>query len=374
MKIAAIIAEYNPFHSGHKFHIEETKKIADAVIVIMSGSFVQRGECAIYSKFARAKAATLSGADLVLELPFLYSTASSRDFAYGAVKILNALNVVDCLSFGSESGDIEFLKKLASYEETIEFKSILKTLIAGGMPYPRAKMITLENCRLPFTEDPNDLLATDYIGAINSLGSKIAPVCIKRTVAHDSSTEADGFLSASAIRNKIREESDVSYYLPHSFSEKPLFYESLSPLIAYSVMNLSKEDYPVRGKADSDLIATIKNTPFGKDINSYLYNIKSKRYTMSRVKRTLLHILLNSGEKIPEFSPYARVLSLNTTGAEILKRIKKESDIKIITKPDSSYEKENISFALDVKATDVRNMVLSKESGEDYLVSPFVLK
>ena len=374
MKIAAIIAEYNPFHSGHKFHIEETKKFSDAVIVIMSGSFVQRGEAAIYSKFARAKAATLSGADLVLELPFLYSTASSRDFAFGAVKILNELNVVDTLSFGSESGDIEFLKKIASFEETAEFKSILKTLIAGGMPYPRAKMITLENCRLPFTEDPNDLLATDYIGAINSLGSKITPVCIKRTVAHDSPIDAGGFLSASAIRDKIKEGTDVSAYLPHSFSEEPLFYESLSPLIAYSVMNLSKEDYIVRGKTDSDLISTIKNTPFGKDIHSYLYNIKSKRYTMSRVKRTLLHILLNSGEKIPEFSPYARVLSLNATGAEILKRIKKESSIKIITKPDSSYEKENISFALDVRATDIRNIMLSKESGEDYLISPFVLK
>ena len=102
MKVAAIIAEYNPFHSGHKFHIEETKKAADAVVVIMSGSFVQRGEPAIFSKFARAKAAVLSGADLVLELPFLYSTASSRDFAEGAVRILNSLNVTDMLSFGSE--------------------------------------------------------------------------------------------------------------------------------------------------------------------------------------------------------------------------------------------------------------------------------
>ena len=95
---------------------------------------------------------------------------------------------------------------------------------------------------------------------------------------------------------------------------------------------------------------------------------------MSRVKRTILHILLNSGEKIPEFSPYARVLSLNTTGAKILKRIKKESDIKIITKPDKEYEKENISFALDVKATDIRNLSMGKRNGEDYLVSPFVLK
>lgn len=374
MKIAAIIAEYNPFHSGHKFHIEETKKIADAVIVIMSGSFVQRGEGAIYSKFARAKAATLSGADLVLELPFLYSTASSRDFAFGAVKILNELNVVDFLSFGSESGNIELLKRIASFDESEEFRDILKSLIEEGLSYPRAKEEALKKCNLPYAEGANDLLGTEYISALNKLNSAISPICIKRTVAHDSADETGGYLSASAIRDKIREGADISAYLPHPFSEEPLFYESLSPLIAYSVMNLSKDDYHVRGKADSDLISTIKNTPFTKDTNSYLYNIKSKRYTMSRVKRTLLHILLNSGEKIPEFSPYARVLSLNTTGAEILKRIKKESDIKIITKPSKKFEKENISFALDVKATDVRNMVLSKESGEDYLVSPFVLK
>ena len=374
MKIAAIIAEYNPFHSGHKFHIEETKKFSDAVVVIMSGSFVQRGEGAIYSKFTRAKAATLNGADLVLELPFLYSTASSRDFAYGAVKILNELNVVDFLSFGSESGDINFLKKIASSEESEEFKSIIKTLLAGGMPYPEAKIITLDNCHLPFPEGPNDTLATDYIGALNKLKSSISPVCIKRTVGHDSADNKGDYLSASTIRERIKSGIDASNYLPYVFSEEPHFYESLSSMIALSVMNLSKDDYPIRGKVDFDLISTIKNTPFTEDINSYLYNIKSKRYTMSRVKRTILHILLNSGEKIPEFSPYARVLSLNPTGAEILKRIKKESDIKIITKPDKEYEKENISFALDIKATDIRNLALGKRSGEDYLTSPFVMK
>ncbi len=374
MKVAAIIAEYNPFHSGHKFHIEETKKAADAVVVIMSGSFVQRGEPAIFSKFARAKAAVLSGADLVLELPFLYSTASSRDFAEGAVRILNSLNVVDILSFGSESGDAELLKKIALYEESEEFKEAIKSFSKEGLPYPAAKEGAFKKCKFQLPEGPNDTLGYEYIRALNKLSSKITPYCIKRTVPHDSEIYDGIHLSASALRKMIKEGLDVSSFVPNLTCDTPLFYEDMSSLIALSIMNLSKDSYPVRSLSDSELISTIKNTPFTEDINSYLYNIKSKRYTMSRVKRTLLHILLNSGEKIPEFAPYARVLSLNTTGAEILKRIKKESDIKIITKPDSDYEKENISFALDVKATDIRNLALSKGSGEDYLISPFVLK
>ena len=374
MKIAAIIAEYNPFHNGHKFHIEETKKIADAVVVIMSGSFVQRGEPAIFSKFSRAKTAVLNGADLVLELPFLYSTASSRDFAYGAVKILNKLNVVDFLSFGSESGDIEYLKKIAFLDESEEFKAEIKALLKKGISYPAAKEEALKKCNLPCPEGPNDTLGTEYILALNTLSSKIEPFCIKRTVPHDSSEATNVHISASAVRDIIKEGKNASMYIPEQPSEKPLFYEALSPLVAYSIMNLEKETYPVRSASDEELISTIKNTPFNKDINSYLYNIKSKRYTMSRVKRTLLHILLNSGEKIPDFSPYARVLSLNTTGAEILKKIKKASDIKIITKPDKEYEKENISFSHDIKATDIRNLALSERTGEDYLISPFVLK
>ncbi len=374
MRVAAIIAEYNPFHTGHKFHIAETKKMADAVIVLMSGSFVQRGDGAIFSKFSRAKAAVLGGADLVLELPFIYSTASSRDFSFGAVNILNFLNVIDFLSFGSECADLSLLKEVASLGESDQFKELLKDNLKAGLSYPRAKEEAFNALSLPYLGEPNDTLAVHYLESLSTLNSKIEPFCIKRTVEHDSTFDSGGFLSASAIREKIIKNEDVSSYLPCPFDEKPLSEDALYPLISYAVMNLDKENYPVRSKADYDLVSTIKGTPSAGDFDSYLYNIKSKRYTMSRVKRTLLHILLNSGEKITEFNPYARVLALNSTGGELLKKIKKESGIKVITKLRKEDLKDNYSLALDVRATDLRNLALAGQSGEDFIKSPFVLK
>ncbi len=372
MKVAGIIAEYNPFHSGHKFHIDKTKENADAVIVIMSGSFVQRGEAAIYSKFSRARAAVLSGADLVLELPFLYSTASSRDFSLGAVKILDSLNIVDFLSFGSESADLPLLTKIASLEESEAFKALIKKYSEDGLSYPKAKETAFFDLSLPYTDLPNDTLGIEYIKSISALKSKIVPVPIGRTTAHDSQDENNGFSSASAIREKILKGEDVSTYLPYSFTEKPFPDDALFSLMYYAVMLLDKENYPVRSKADYDLLSTIKNTPMTGDLESFLYNIKSKRYTMSRVKRTLLHILANSGEKIPEFTPYARILALNSTGSTLLKRIKKESDTKIITKVKEEDLKDNFSLSLDVKATDLRSISLSEGTGKDFLISPFV--
>ncbi len=372
MKVAAIIAEYNPFHTGHEFHIAETKKTADAVIVLMSGSFVQRGEGAIFSKFARAKAAVLSGADLVLELPFIYSTASSRDFAKGAVNLLNSLSVVDILSFGSECGDLDLLVKRASLEETDSFKTVLKKNLSSGLSYPKAEEEALKELSLPYISGPNDSLGTEYLKSLLSLNSTITPFLVKRTVEHDSSIEKSGFLSASALREKIEKNEDVSSYLPCLFDEKPLAEDLVYPLISYAVMNLDKENYPIRSKSDSDLISTIKNTPLKGDFESYLYNIKSKRYTMSRVKRTLLHILLNSGEKIPDFAPYARVLALNSVGGILLKRIKKESSVKVITKLKEADLRDNYSLSLDVRATDLRSIALSESTGQDFLVSPFV--
>lgn len=370
MKTAAIIAEYNPFHNGHKLHIDKTREFSDRVIVIMSGSFVQRGEPAIYSKWQRAASAVENGADLVLELPCFYSVSSSRDFASGAVGILSALGCVDCLSFGSESGNAE---SLISPEESEAFSRILLKHQKEGLSYRAAAAKAASELDISLPDSPNDLLASEYITALRRIKSGIIPVATKRTVAHDSDIFSGRFASASKIRSLLEAGDDISGFVPSLVSEKPLFLSDLKSLIYLSVLNFDKERFPVRSLSDSELLNTITKSRAEEDFSSYLYNIKSKRYAMSRVKRTLLHILLNSGEKIPDFEPYARVLALNSAGASILRDIKRNCGIKIVTKLKKSDVKENASLALDVRASDIRSIALGEGTGSDFLTSPYKL-
>ncbi len=375
MKISAIIAEYNPFHNGHKYHIEETKKNCDAVVVLMSGSFVQRGEPAIFSKWQRAQCAVKNGADLVLELPTYYASSSSRDFAFGALSLLDSLNVIDFLSFGSESGDIELIKSAskALCDDDFELQEKIKAFQKEGLSYPLALHNALKECNKTIIENPNDLLGREYLKAIDDLSSSITPFCVKRTVAHDNFSSHKNHISAAAIRFMIESGEDVSSFIPEQKNEKPLFYKDIEKMLFYSLLTFDKKDYPVRSKSDCELLSRISSTPIESDIFSFLHNIKSKRYTMSRVKRTLLHILLKSGEKIPSFTPYIRVLALNDKGSSILKKIKKCSDTKIITKVSKSFVEENPSLALDILATDLRSIALAEKTGQDFTTSPFKL-
>ena len=369
LKTAAIIAEYNPFHNGHKFHIEETLKTADRVVVIMSGSFVQRGEPAVFSKWQRAAAAVKNGADLVLELPCYYSFSSSRDFAAGAVKILDSLGCVDILSFGSESGDLE---SLTLPDEDGDFSRLLTAYQKEGLSYRAASEKAAADLNIILPEKPNDLLGAEYIKALCRIKSPIVPIATRRTVEHDSGILSENFASASKLRDFLSRGFDISPFVPEVPAEKPLFFGDLKSLIYLSVLRFNKNSYPVRSLSDSELLNTILKKRPEEDFMSYLYNIKSKRYAMSRVKRTLMHILLNSGEKIPDFEPYARVLALNNTGAAILRDAKK-SGIKIITKLRPQDTKENPSLALDVRASDIRSIALGLGTGSDFLTSPYKL-
>lgn len=374
MKTAAVIAEYNPFHTGHQFHIAETKKTADAVVAVMSGSFVQRGECAVYSKWQRAASAVRGGADLVLELPTYFALGSSFDFALGAVRLIEALGVVDMLSFGSESGDLPLIRAYADAvtAELSDPASSVRRAVKEGLSYPTAMEQALSRRGTVIPDGANDCLAADYLRALSSVGSDITPYCVPRTNAHDGKTPENGYLSASAIRERIFAGKDVSAFcrLPE---EAPLAPDAMMPLIGYAVTRLDPSGYPVRSSADRELISTIRSAPLTGDYTSYLYYIKSKRYTMSRVKRTLLHILLNSGEKIPDFELYARVLALNDTGAALLRKIKKTSDIRIVTKVPKRMAKENPALALDLAATDLRSLAARLPAGQDFLTSPVKL-
>ena len=215
-------------------------------------------------------------------------------------------------------------------------------------------------------------MGAEYIRALRRIKSPIVPIATRRTVEHDSGILSENFASASKLRDFLSRGCDISPFVPEVPAEKPLFFSDLKSLIYFSVLMFNKDNYSVRSLSDSELINTVLKKRPEEDFMSYLYNIKSKRYAMSRVKRTLLHILLNSGEKIPDFEPYARVLALNNTGAAILRDAKK-SGIKIITKLKQQDTKENPSLALDVRASDIRSIALGLGTGSDFLTSPYKL-
>ena len=228
MKTAAIISEYNPLHNGHKFHIEETKRQtgADAVVLIMSGNFVQRGEVAIYDKKLRARAATICGADLCLELPTIYSSASAEFFSMGAVKILNALGIIDFLSFGAETANPSLLMTAAQLlaNESAEYSALLTEYLAKGISYPaaRAKAVgrILGKSFEKLLSTPNNILAIEYCKALISTGSEIMPCPILRKgAAHDSHTPDGDIASATFIRNLILSGGDSSPFIPNSAEE-----------------------------------------------------------------------------------------------------------------------------------------------------------
>ena len=213
MKITGIIAEYNPFHNGHKYQIEEAKKFSDAVVVIMSGSFVQRGSIAITDKWTRAKVAAENGADLVLELPVIYSLNTAQRFAKGAVEILDRTNVIDYLCFGSESGNVDELTKVADMliNEPEDVSEKIKKFIAEGISYPAARQKAFRGLiDEEILSSPNNILALEYIKALIEIESSIEPVTVKRygTDYHDEFAK-NGIASASAIRSMIKNQENV---------------------------------------------------------------------------------------------------------------------------------------------------------------------
>lgn len=361
MKTAAIIAEYNPFHKGHQYQIEETRKLtgADYILILMSGDFVQRGAPAVFNKYRRAEAALLSGADAVLELPSLYAVSSAEFFAGGGVTLLNRLGMVDVLSFGSESGNMELIGYGAglSASDSPACREELSLFLRQGLSYPAAKNRAVLKTACPSLKDqsltdtaaftgeeintlfssPNNILAVEYCKALRGLNSSIQPVTIKRQGAgyHDTSLSDDPavYSSASAIRAAMEQGNTEADYLTAN---------DFSSLLHYKL--LSERD---RGFADyldcsddlSDKI--IKNLPFFTDFDGFCGRLKTKDITYTRISRALTHILLgvtapeSFRQPFPERElplPYARLLGFKREASGLLSAIKRNSSIPLISK------------------------------------------
>lgn len=386
-KVLGVIAEYNPFHNGHLHHLENSKKITKSnyTIGIISGNFTQRGSTSIIDKWEKTKIALLNGIDLVIELPLLYSISSAENFADGAIKILDSLGIVDYLSFGSETSDINILNNVADvlYLEPKEYKTILSHELSKGLSFPKAR----ENALLMYLNDirkysnilssPNNILGIEYLKALKKYNSTIIPVCIPRFESEYNSTNfSNNIASATAIRSLVKNKSfeiiknlvpNSTYSILIDNVKNGHIIEDLSIFekeIIYVLRKMSIKEISNLPDVSEGLEFAIKNAANScNSIVELLNLIKSKRYTQTRIQRILLYALLGITKKDMEISkntlPYIRILGFNENGRELISQItNKNPKLKIITsvkKFIDSNNNKNLDLMLnkDIFATNV---------------------
>lgn len=426
MNILGLIVEYNPFHNGHIYHLSKSieKTNATHTVAIMSGNFLQRGEPALFDKYTRAKIAVENGVDLVIELPTMFACQSAEIFSHGAITILNSLNCISSVCFGSEEGNTDILYSIAEIlaNEPKEFKLLLKKYLDDGMLFPVARANSLfdyihqyENNNLvqkttkeqllKILNSSNNILGIEYIKNLINLNSNIKPFTISRVQSEYNSKEIDNSIcSATAIRTSLKENCNISQ-LKRVIPEKTynilnekidskffpmfdeLFFETLKTIILRDVSNL-KDYFEVNEGIENKIYKDIFTS---NSLYELQLSIKSKRYTLTKIKRTLNNILLGIRKsdihlvKDIDIVPYIRILAFNDKGREILKEIKNKSNIEIINKFS------NISFSLDdaifktlisydIKSTNIYNSVYYRNNKDlvkgpmDFYTRPIYVK
>lgn len=409
MKTVGIISEYNPFHNGHKYHIHEAKKAcgADYAVCIMSGSFVQRGEPAIFDKWSRSQIAVMNGADLVIELPVVYACQPAEIFALGAVKILNSMGVIDNICFGSELGDADHLHQLAQllHNEPEAFKQLLKKQLENGVSYPKAVSNALStyidddphSVGSDILKNPNNILGIEYIKALMTLNSSIEPIAVKRIVSgHNDIGITSNIASATAVRNEIRDNGiseKVKMSIPEnsidiissniSSNRNPVYLNDFSDILLYKLRVIEEAELRkylnVREGIENRLKKYARSC---SSCNELIEAVKTKRYTRTYIQRLLCHLLLDmKNSDITIFKDlncpsYIRILAFNDNGKNLLKEIKDRSTYPIISKVadfNCSDKRITRTFAYDLLSTDIYNLAYKalefKKGAEDYYTS-----
>jgi len=360
-----IVCEFNPFHNGHKYLIEQTREKTgtDAIVCVMSGSFVQRGDVAVFDKWQRAEMAVKNGADLVVELPVSSVLQSADKFADGAVSILSSLGAKG-LAFGAECERLELLKEIANVRanESEEYKKVLKDALDAGKGYPAACEEAIKACIKDVDSDafgPNSTLAVSYIKAAIDKGNNLDFCAVKRIGDYHSTDLSVRYPSATAIRENLLKEGRSDVY----------DIKRLETLILGKFRSSSeKEIGDICSMEDGLALRMIKAAGEVTTLEEFIAKCVTKRYTAHRIRRVMLCTLL--GIKEYETPRYARVLALNEKGAGILKQAK-ERDIEIITK----INKNNIPDMLrkDILSTDIAALCVGGKAGMDFTKSPVVL-
>lgn len=384
MNICGIVCEYNPFHNGHLYQINEARRAgADAIVCVMSGNFVQRGDFAIMQKHARAKAAAICGADVVIELPLPYAISSAERFAYGAVSILENLGVVTHLSFGAECNEISDLSELASLLASGELDNKILEEYSKGVSYATARENVINRINPTFAKilrTPNNILAIEYLKALLRLNSEIKPIPIKRfAVQHDGNTVSGAFASASYIRECLLSDKDISGFIPSEVLEiykeertcghAPQSMSSASSAILSALKRLSADDFTKYADVTEGLNNRLYDAvSTSSSLEEAITSAKTKRYAHSRIRRIFLNAFLDIDSSFADSPvPYARVLAFTETGRSILKMAKKTSCIPIITKPASiKFEsKEAIDLlALERRSDDIYSLFMDTPTNQ----------
>ncbi len=422
MKILGLIVEYNPFHNGHLYHLKKSIEETNAThtIAIMSGNFLQRGEPALFDKYTRAYAAVKNGVDLVIELPTMFACQSAEIFSHGAIATLNSLNCVDYICFGSEEGDVNILKTISKIlvDEPNEFKIYFKKYLDDGMLFPTARSLALfdyinkfnilnisKERLLDILNSSNNILGLEYIKSILKLKSNIKPYTITRVQSkYNSETIESNICSATAIRKQLKDFNNIdsiSSVVPSNTFDtlkdkinnnfNPMFddnyFEILSSIILRDI-NILNTYFEVNEGIENKIYQSIFTSSSLDDLKE---SIKSKRYTMTKVKRTLNNILLgitkNDMNNIKNIDsvPYVRILAFNDKGREIIKNIKNNSDVNIINKfSNISFSKNDKIFKTlidyDIKASNIYNLIYYKNNKNllkgpmDFYISPKYVK
>lgn len=399
-RVLGIIAEYNPFHNGHMYHLQKAKEQSGAqyCICVMSGNFVQRGNTSIVNKWKKAEMALLNGVDLVIELPTIYSVASAEGFSLGAIKLLNNLKIVDAISFGTETSDFAALNNISSIvnEEPMKYKSILNSELKKGLSFPKAR----ENALMLYLNDnkrydnilntPNNILAIEYLKALKKIKSTVQPIPVKREkVYYNDNVIVDEFASATAIRKLLKNEefSEIRKVVPKStyqilkketeLGNVVLDLSRYEKEIIYNLRRMTVSEIAELPDVNEGLEHSLKNAAnYSNDITNLINIVKTKRYTVTRIQRILICALLGITKRdvgmAKKTEPYIRVLGFNEKGKELISRINKQNPkATVITSVKKFQDKNNNNknskiykrlLDIDIFSTNVYTMACKSES------------
>ncbi len=372
MKITAIISEFNPFHKGHKYLIDKARENgATHIVAVMSGNFVQRGESAVFSKWDRAKIAIENGVDLVVENPLVYATASAQRFAFGGVGVIKGLGCVDEIAFGSESGDINELIKVADFIAEDNFAEQIQKYLKYGVSFPQARELAIsEKYGEEFGKtlsSPNNILACEYISECKKSGLNVKFFTTSRIGAEHDGNKKDGYYSASSLREKLKNKAETddeifenSRNICKVFDFTKLEIATLVKLRSFTVKDF-KSLPDVSEGMENRLYSAAQNST---SLNEFFEMVKTKRYTHSRVRRICLCALLTiNKEDVALPVPYIRVTGHNERGREILRMARDKATLPVVMKYSDIKSLDDTAqhiFEIESKATDIFSLCSEK--------------